>query len=159
MIDLKRNSKKEPVKATGLRTGIEAYTVIPTIAMGRGYKNMFFQLHTGLIFRTNNYSNGLRFYVEGGHKFFNTIWLIAFVDILDSFENGNIEAPLENQQTLISLNDNEYGGFGIKFLAQITPKFGITSAVAGAFSAHLEAHRASLNFGFYYKIKKQKNKN
>ena len=140
-------------QATGLQTGRDAYTFTPTIAYGKGSAKRYFQAHTGLFFRTNGYSNGWRLYGEGGMKFFNQLWVVAFVDIVESFQDGNRVASSEQLQTALFLNNNEYGGFGIKLIEELTKDFGVTAAVGGAFYAHLEAHKASLNFGVYYKIK------
>jgi len=143
---------------TGLRTGVDAYTITPSLAIGKGSEKMFFQSHLGVFLRTNDYSNGVRFYVEGGRKFFGHLWVVCFVDIVDSFENGTVEAPIKNIETLVALNDSEYGGFGVKLIEVLTDKFGVTAAAGGAFSAHLEAHRPSFNLGVYYKFKTKKEK-
>ncbi len=140
---------------TGLRSGRETYTITPTIAIGKGTENLFFQSFTGVFLRTNDYSNGFRFYVEGGKRFFNQLWVVAFVDVVDSFEDGNVSAPIQNLETFLSLNDSEYAGFGLKFIEELNSKFGITAAFGGAFSAHLEAKKASFNLGVYYKFKKE----
>ncbi len=141
---------------TGTRSGIGAYTIIPTIAFGKGKENLFFQFYTGVFLRTNNYSNGFKLYLEGGKRFFDQLWAIGFVDIVDSFEDGSIIAPIKNLETFLYLNNSEYVGFGIKIIEELNPKFGITAAFGGAFSAHLEAHKASINFGVYYKCLKTK---
>jgi len=143
-------------KNTGLRSGIDALTISPTIAIGKGNETLFFQSFISLFFRTNQYSHGLKFYIEGGKKIFNQLWIIAFIDIVDSFENGNVISPLQNLETFLNLNNSEYGGFGIKLIEELNSKFGITGAFGGAFSAHLEAQKPSFNLGVYYKFKKEK---
>lgn len=140
--------------ATGLRSGIDAWVFNPSIAIGKGGHRWFAQSNLGLHLRTNDYSNGLKFYVEGGYKFFDKLWVIAFIDIVDAFEDGAFVEPIENRATFSNLNNSEYGGFGMKFIRAFSKKFGLTAAFGGAFSAHQEAHRASLNFGAYYKLKK-----
>lgn len=139
---------------TGLRSGIDTYSITPTIAFGKGSKNSFFQSYTGVSLRTNNYSNGFKFYIEGGKRFFNQLWLIAYIDVVDSLEDGNIVAPDQNLETFLYLNNNEFAGFGLKLIEELTPEFGITTAFGGAFPAHLEAQKASFNIGMYYKLLK-----
>jgi len=139
---------------TGLRSGFESYTILPTIAIGNGRENLFFQAFTGVFLRTNDYSNGFKFYVEGGKRFFDQLWVIAYVDVVDSFEDGNVETAIQNLGTFLNLNDKEFSGFGIKLIEELNDKFGITTAFGGAFSANLEAKKASFNVGLYYKLKK-----
>lgn len=139
---------------TGLSTGIDAFSFIPTVAIGRGIGDWFYQGNTGISLRTNNYSTQFKFYVEGGKKFFDQLWIIAFIDIVESLENGSRIDSSQSFQTYLNLNDSEYGGFGVKLIEELTSQFGITAAVGGAFSGHLEAHRASLNFGVYFKSKR-----
>lgn len=139
---------------TGLSTGIDAFSFIPTVAVGRGIGDWFYQGNTGFSLRTNNYSTQFKFYVEGGKRFFDQLWVIAFIDIVESLENGNRIDPTQSFQTYLNLNDNEYGGFGVKLIEELTGQIGITAAVGGAFSGHLEAHRPSFNFGVYYKTKR-----
>ncbi len=139
-------------RPTGLRSGVDAYTITPTLAIGKGSNDLFFQSYTGVFLRTNDYSNGFRFYVEGGKHFFNQLWVVAFIDIVDSFEDGNVITPVENLETFLQLNNSEYAGFGFKLIEELSSNFGITAALGGAFSAHLEAKKASLNVGAYYKF-------
>ena len=139
---------------TGLRSGIDAYSLMPSVSLGKGKNNLFFQSSFGLIFRTNKYSNGLFFNLEGGKKFYKQLWVIPFINIVDSFADGNIQEPINNFETFLNLDKAQYGGFGIKLIEEIKPNFGVTAAVGGAFFAHLEAKQLSLNVGLYYKIKK-----
>lgn len=139
---------------TGLRTGFEAYTFYPSFSIGRGKEGLYFQVTTGLFLRTNQYSNGFKFYLEGGKKFFDQLWIIPFIDINESFRDGNVSVPIRNLETFTALDTSEFGGFGLKVIEEISPKFGITGAVGGAFYANFEAHKASLNFGMYYKFGK-----
>ncbi len=148
-LDLPTSSFDE---ATGLRSGFDATTILPTIAVGKGFKNFYVQSFGGVFFRTNDYSNGLKFYAEGGYKFFNRLWVAAFIDIVDSFEDGDAVPESTNLETFLYFNDSEYSGFGYKIIGEITDSFGVTAAMAGAFSANLEAKKASYNVGLYYKI-------
>lgn len=141
---------------TGLRSGINSLVINPSISIGKGSANWFLQGSAGFLLRTNNYSNGARLYAEGGRKFFNRLWIIAFVDIVDSFEDGSRVELKQNLQTFLNLNNSEYKGYGVKFIGEVNNKFGLTAALGGAFSAHFEAKQASYNIGVYYKLKKVK---
>lgn len=140
--------------STGLRSGIDAYSFIPSFALGKGKENLFFQSSFGFILRTNSYSNGLFFNLEGGKKYYNQLWVVPFINIVDSFADGNVKEPIQNFETFSNLDRAQYGGFGIKLIEEIKPNFGITAAVGGAFFAHLEAKQLSLNVGAYYKFNK-----
>ena len=139
---------------TGLRSGINSFVVNPSISIGKGRGNWFLQGSVGLLLRTNNYSNGAKIYAEGGRKFFDHLWVIAFVDIVDSFEDGDLVESRENIETSLNLNNSEYKGYGMKLIVEVNDELGLTAAFGGAFSAHLEAKKASYNFGIYYKFKK-----
>ncbi len=139
---------------TGLRSGINSLVFNPSISIGKGNENWFLQGSVGLLLRTNNYSNGVKLYAEGGRKFFDHLWVIAFVDIVDSFEDGCLVESRQSLETSINLNNSEYKGYGMKLIIEIYDEFGLTAAFGGAFSAHLEAKKASYNFGVYYKFKK-----
>jgi len=140
----------------GLRSGINSWVVNPSLSIGKGSRNWFLQGSAGLLLRTNNYSNGAKLYAEGGWKFFNHFWVIAFVDVVDSFEDGSLVESKQNLETFLNLNNSEYKGYGMKFIGEISNNVGLTAAFGGAFSAHLEAKKASYNLGIYYKFKKAK---
>lgn len=140
---------------TGLNSGIDSYSFIPTFSFGNGNSKLFFQGSLGFVLRTNDYSNGFIFNLEGGKKYFNQLWVIPFVNIFDSFADGDVNTPIQNLETMQNLDRAQYGGFGFKLIEEINPKFGVTAAVGGAFFAHLEAKQLSLNLGVYYKFDKK----
>ncbi len=141
---------------TGIRTGYDAYTFTPLISVGRGFKKTYIQAFTGFNIRTNNYSSNFRIGSEGGYKFFDRLWLIAFLDFVISLDNGDIELPVKNQLTALYINDQEYTAFGLKFIGEITADFGLIAGFGGAFSGNNVAKQAALNFGVYYKINTSK---
>lgn len=128
---------------TGLRSGINSFVINPSISIGKGRGDWFLQGSVGLLLRTNNYSNGTKIYAEGGRKFFDHLWAIAFIDIVDSFEDGDLVESPKNIETSLNLNNSEYKGYGMKLIVEVNDEFGLTAAFGGAFSAHLEAKKAS----------------
>lgn len=140
---------------TGLNSGIDAYSFIPTFSFGNGNSSMFFQGSLGFVLRTNDFSNGFLFNLEGGKKYFNQLWVIPFINIFDSFADGNVNTPPQNFETMQNVDTAQYGGFGLKLIEEINVKLGVTAAVGGAFFAHLEAKQLSFNLGVYYKFNKK----
>lgn len=141
--------------STGLNSGIDAYSFIPTFSFGNGNSKFFFQCSLGFVLRTNNYSNAFIFNLEGGKKYFNQLWVIPFINIFDSFADGDVVNTVQNLETMLNVDSAQYGGFGLKLIEEINPKIGITAAVGGAFFAHLEAKQLSFNLGVYYKFNKK----
>ncbi len=138
---------------SGIRAGYDAFTFTPLINIGRGFKKSYLQAFTGFNLRTNNYSSNFKIGAEGGTKLFNRIWLSAFLDFVISLENGDIELPIENQLTVLYVNNQEYTAFGIKLIGEITQDFGLITGFGGAFSGNNVAKQAAINFGVYYKIR------
>lgn len=138
--------------ATGIRTGYEAWTFTPTISVGRSFNWVYAQAFTGVNLRTNNYSSNLRFGAELGIKPVKPIWVIAFIDVVKSFENGDTELPLNNALTALYVNDQEYFAYGLKGIGEITKKFGATIGFGGAFSGNNVAKKAAVTFGVYHKF-------
>lgn len=137
---------------SGIRTGYDAWTVSPSIGIGKGFSNIFFQGNLGFDLRTNSYSHNFKGNIEGGYKFFDMVWVIVHLDYIKSFENGDVQFPIENLNTLLYVNDQEYAGYTLKGILEITDNIGLTTGFGGAFTANLLARRAAINFGAYYKF-------
>ncbi|MEM6685181.1 MAG: transporter, partial [Bacteroidota bacterium] len=85
--------------ASGIRTGRDAWTFTPTINFGRSFDKFYIQAFTGVDLMTNNYSNNFKIGGEIGTKVHSKIWLIGFVDIVNSFNDGDIALPIANLAT------------------------------------------------------------
>lgn len=138
-------------EVTGLRGGLNALSVIPSISIGKGLNKIYGYLSTGAAIRTNDYSSDLRISAEAGYQFINRGYLIFVLDVVENFENGNaIESP--NQlQTGLYLNNQSYFAYGIKTIIGINDNLGVSGAFYGAASGHLVAKSPSINFGVYCK--------
>lgn len=136
--------------ASGIRTGFDAWTFTPTVNISRSFKGFYLQGFTGLNLRTNNHSNNFKIGGEIGTKLFKNILLIAFLDIVESFEDGNITLPLTNQLTALHVNNQEYTAFGLKAIAELTGNFGINAGFGGAFSGNNVAKSPAITFGLYH---------
>lgn len=142
--------------STGIATGLDAWSIIPSISVGKGTNNFFAQANAGVALRTNDYSHSFQANGEAGYKFFDTAWLIARLDYITSFKNGDVILPLIQSYTALYANDQEYAGYSFKTIVELTDQLGITAATASAFSANLLPRKASLSFGLYYKFDTKK---
>ena len=137
---------------SGIRTGYDAYTFTPLFLAGRSFGKTYFQSFIGANIRTNDYSSNFRVGGEVGHKITKRIWLIGFVDVVKSFRNGDLVLPTQNTFTGLYVNDQEYGGFGLKTIGEITDSFGVNVGFGGAFFGNNVAKQLALNFGIYQKF-------
>jgi hypothetical protein len=74
------------------------------------------------------------------------------LDVVKSFENGDIDLPPSNLLTGLYVNDQEYAAYSLKFVGEITKNIGLNVGVGGAFSGNNVARRQALTFGAYYKL-------
>ena len=137
---------------SGIRTGYDAYTFTTLFLAGRSFGKTYFQSFIGANIRTNDYSSNFRVGGEVGHKITKRIWLIGFVDVVKSFRNGDLVLPTQNTFTGLYVNDQEYGGFGLKTIGEITDSFGVNVGFGGAFFGNNVAKQLALNFGIYQKF-------
>ncbi|MBC3759901.1 hypothetical protein H7U19_15925 [Hyunsoonleella sp. SJ7] len=137
---------------SGIRTGYDAWTFTPTLNASRSFDGFYVQGFTGLNLRTNGYSSNFKIGGEIGAKPWEKILLIAFLDIVESFRNGNINLPVSNQLTALYVNNQEYTTYGLKIIGEITDAFGINAGFGGAFSGNNVAKSPALTLGLYHKF-------
>lgn len=138
--------------SSGIRTGYDAWSFTPLFLAGRGFGKTYIQTFIGADIRTNDYSSNFKIGGEVGHKITKKIWLIAFLDISKSLENGDIDLPTINDFTGLYVNNQEYGSFGFKGIGEFTENFGVTAGFGGAFFGNNVAKQAALTFGVYRKF-------
>ena len=132
---------------SGIRTGYNAWSFTPLLLAGRGFNKTFIQAFIGADIRTNNYSSNFKIGGEIGRKLGNRIWLIAFVDVSKSLENGDVVLPVQQNLTGLYVNNQEYGSFGFKGIGEINDKIGVTAGYGNNV-----AKQAALTFGIYHKF-------
>lgn len=137
---------------SGIRTGYDAWTFTPTINLGRGFSNYYYQVFTGFDIRTNSYSSNFKIGGEIGLTSIKKLTLILFLDIIESLDNGSIIEPVSSLETALYINNQEYTAYGLKALYEITPDFGVLAGFGGAFSGNNVAKQAALNIGLFYKL-------
>ncbi|QTD36332.1 hypothetical protein JL193_09160 [Polaribacter batillariae] len=134
--------------ATGIRTGYDAFTFTPQFLAGKSFGKTFLQTHIGADIRTNNYSSNFKVGGEFGGKITQNIWLIGYVDVVKSFENGNINIPTNNSLTGLYVNDQEYGAYGLKGILQLCD-LGITAGFGNAFFGNNVAKQTAFTIGIF----------
>lgn len=137
---------------SGIRTGYNAWTFTPTINIGKGYSDYYFQGFTGIDIRTNSYSSNFRAGVEFGLTSIKKTILIVFVDVVESLNNSDVVLPATSLETALYINNQEYAAYGLKGLYSFTEKFGVSGGFGGAFSANNVAKQAALSAGLFFKI-------
>lgn len=138
--------------ASGIKIGYDAFTFTPLFLAGKGFNTSYLQTFIGANIRTNEYSSNFKIGGEYGRKLGESFWLIGYLDIVKSFKNGNIILPNSNLTTGLFVNDQEYGGFGFKWIYEVNNKFGINAGFGGAFFANNLAKAPALSFGLYHKF-------
>lgn len=136
--------------ATGLRTGFDAWTFLPSVSVGGGFGKGYAFAYGGVGIRTNDYSNYLNVGLEGGYNPFDWLWLMLFFDVIQSFENGERIDPPNNVQTAFYVNDQEWASLGFKVLYNIKDNIGLTaSTTLAAFAANQVPASPSLAIGVF----------
>ena len=137
---------------SGIRTGYNAWSFTPLFLAGRGFGKTYIQAFVGADIRTNDYSSNFKIGGEIGRKIGKKIWLIGFLDISKSLENGDVALPVQQNITGLYINNQEYGSFGLKGIGEFTDNFGITAGFGGAFFGNNVAKQAAMTFGVYHKF-------
>ena len=137
---------------SGIRTGYNAFTFTPLFLLGKGFGKSYVQTFAGGKIRTNNYSSNFKIGGEYGRKVSKNIWIIGFLDIEKSLENGNINLPASNLATGLYVNDQDYGVIGVKTIAEFTNNLGITASLPAAFFGNNVAQQIAFSFGVYQKF-------
>jgi len=133
---------------SGIRTGYDAFTFTPQLLAGKSFGKTFFQSHIGVDLKTNDYSNNFKIGGEFGGKVLKNIWLIGFVDVVESFEDGSIEIPVNNSFNGLYVNNQEYGAYGLKAILQLCD-LGVTASFANAFSGNNVPKQSAFSIGIF----------
>lgn len=135
----------------GLRTGYDATILKPGLSVGYSKQNYFIQCFVGYEYFNNNYSDRFKGYLEAGVQFKGKLWLIAYLDILESLNNGSRSEMLYEWMGLY-VDNQEYAAVGFKLIYELNEQFGITFNPGGAFSAYLLPKSAAYTLGTYLKF-------
>lgn len=102
--------------------------------------------------RTENFSDELRFGLESGLGFFsNKVLLIGRINGVESLQNGSLNAQNSAQGNIFA-NNVEYLSAGGELNYFLSPRWGFSVGVDGAFSGRIIAANPSFNAGVFYKL-------
>jgi hypothetical protein len=136
---------------TGLRTGYDAWTLIPSLNLGTSGTGWYTYGYFAFGYRSNDYSDFLQATGEAGYQIMSKLSIAVYIDWLHSLKNGSRIDPANNLRTGLYVNDQEYFAFGIKLYGKvISPKIGIALGFAGAFSGNFVPRVPAFNLALYY---------
>jgi len=136
--------------ATGLRTGYDAFTILPGLSVGGGLGKGYIYGYGGIGFRTNKYSTYWNAGIEGGYNPFEPFWAMLFFDVIQSFEDGNRADPISNRLSGFYVNDQAWASLGLKLLYNINDNIGLTlSTTLAAFAANEVPQSPSVAIGVF----------
>ena len=109
--------------------------------------------YLGINNRTQNFSDELRFGLESGINIFNKkVWLIGRLDVVESLQNGSLNAQNAAQGSIFA-NNVEFIGLGAEASYYITDKLGVSLGFGGAISGRIIAANPSITGGIFLDIK------
>lgn len=135
---------------TGLKTGFDAFTILPSLSAGMGLGRYYWFVYGGYGIRTNEYSHFVNAGAEVGCRLWK-IWLIGFSDCLVSLENGPRRLPLSDVSSGLYLNDQGWLSFGLKGIVEFNRFWGINLSGTGAFWGQNVPQRPAFSLGAYFK--------
>jgi hypothetical protein len=135
---------------TGLRTGVSAWGLTPSVSLGSSHSNFFALSDIGFRFRTNNYSHEFLLLGEVGATLIRKLLVIVAVDVRQSVTVGT--SGESGIQTGLYPDNQEYIAYGLKLILNVTARTGINFARFGAFSGNLVAKSPSTTFGLFMRL-------
>lgn len=137
--------------ATGLATGLDAFTFRPWVSVGRGFGKTYAQAHLGLSLRTDSYSHDWRLGGEVGYQFTERLLIAGTLDLVDSFQNGSVSLDPRRLETGLFVDQQEYLSPGIKGLWQFGEHFGLSASLRGAITGNNVPKAPFLMIGLTYR--------
>jgi len=141
-----------------LQTGDGEFNQIIQIDAGKGFKigeniNSYVSGYAGINNRTKGFSEEFRFGLEYGAGLFDQkLWLIARLNGVESFKNGNTAEDVNS--TSIFANNTEYTSFGLEAAIYVTKQVGFSAGFASAFRGEIIAAAPSYSVGIFYDLSK-----
>lgn len=135
---------------TGLRTGYDAFTVVPMLSAGMGFGKAYWFAYGGYGLRTDYYSHFINTGVEGGFHFWR-VWAIGFSEYLVSLENGSLAQPAPDVYTGLYVNDQGWLSIGLKCIVEFNRFWGVNLTGAGAMWGQYVPQSPAFSIGTYFK--------
>ncbi|MDX1913660.1 MAG: hypothetical protein SFV22_19350, partial [Saprospiraceae bacterium] len=136
--------------ASGLRSGYDAFTIVPSLSAGMGWGKLYWLGYTGFGFRGNGYSHFFNAGGEMGVKVWKC-WLVGFTELLYTYDNGDIVLPLHNRITNLYVDRQGWWSLGAKAIVELTPSIGLTASFGAAGWAQYVPKSPGISAGVYWK--------
>jgi hypothetical protein len=136
--------------ATGLNTGYDALTVLPMLSAGMGFGRLYWFVYGAYGLRTNDYSHFANAGAEVGLQV-SKIWIMAFGELVQTFENGDVVHPASQLRTGLFVNNQGYLSVGLKSLIEVNRFWGLSVSAAGAASGQKVPQSPALALGAWFK--------
>ncbi|KJD31268.1 hypothetical protein PK35_15655 [Tamlana nanhaiensis] len=138
------------------QTGDGEFNQLLKVNLGTPFKLLnapfYAKTYVGFNNRTNGFSDEFRTGLEIGGNFFNRkIWLIARSQIVESMQNGSLNA--QNSQGSIFANNIEYTNIGGEIAYYITKKLGVSLNYTHPISGRIIYANASISGGIFFDVK------
>jgi hypothetical protein len=144
-----------------LQTGDGEFNQILMLHAGRGglkvgkHINAYTSVQAGFNNRTNNFSDEIRYGIEGGLGLAkNRLWLIGRINGVESLKNG--ETAAASTSTSIFANNTEFTGLSLEAAWYATNRFGISASVDGAFRGEIIAAAPAFSLGIFFDTSRKK---
>jgi hypothetical protein len=135
---------------TNLRSGYQAWTAVPMMSVGQGFRRAYWFGYGGFGLRTNNYSMFADTGIEGGVHF-GRFWVIAFSQALLSLRNGDRPTELPSQLTGLYVDRQSWVSVGFKGIWEINRFTGLVLSAAGAPFARNVPKSPGLGMAAYFR--------
>lgn len=139
----------------GLRSGYNAWGIMPTICFGKSISSYFFTSETGINIRTNHYSTQLIQQLQIGRNIAEKVWVILAFDYLKSLKNGNFDDGT-SVHTGLYMSNIEWTAFLLKTGYQLNPQWTLWGTFGGGISGYAVQRAPSLALALSYEWKSNK---
>lgn len=145
IMDVEAPTGRQDLSDFPMPSGYDCWTFTPMISAGMGKEKLYVQLFAGAGFRTNELGKTIRGGGELGYKLLSKLWGAFFVDVLMT-DQEYAETPFA-----LYVPNQEYGGFGFKFIGELGANWGLNLGLGGAFFGRNVAKAPAITFGAYAK--------
>lgn len=142
-------------RATGLTLGYDCLGFQVLYAVGKtNQKGTHYVFgYAGAQYNTDKFSSYVHAGMESGLKWKNRLWLIAFIDVVQSLNNGTREYLEKYQMTYTYVNNQNYGAYGGKISGEfIRDNYGFNASFAGGVFNKNVAKKPSFSLSLFAKF-------
>ncbi len=143
---------------TALRTAFPAWSFLPAFSIGKGAEKYYTYLEIGGAFRTHRYDHQITAAWELGLKIGKKSYLGLVLNLQYGFGLAD-DTPSSNEdfQTGLSVNNQDFVSFTIKWMQPINENFGVNLSFGGGLWANNVQQGPALGLAVYYQWKKKEN--